>query len=211
MVRVSYIESQIAKQHQVHHDTASISKSRIADSLTERSAEPGPGSVVHREDARPSTTYQLSEVEIKPTPPQPEKASRQPPRKPRLGRDGKPFRPRPRKRRNSEDVARDALVESVLHERKLENVYQSPIPTYGPGPRSEGDDDGPGEHDEVFAEKFRQEFMDQVAERKQVQQMKQKAAGAGADKVHGPKLGGSRSARAKMMQQQQQGQSGGKG
>jgi hypothetical protein len=38
------------------------------------------------------------------------------PRKVRLGRDGKPWRPR--KRRASEDIKRDQLVEQLLHENR---------------------------------------------------------------------------------------------
>ena len=43
----------------------------------------------------------------------------------RLGRDGKPWRPR--KRRNSEDIRRDAAVEAVLKEAKIE--YFDELPT----------------------------------------------------------------------------------
>jgi hypothetical protein len=39
-------------------------------------------------------------------------------RKPRLGRDGKPLPPRRPRRRNSEDVQRDKLVEEILKESK---------------------------------------------------------------------------------------------
>ena len=46
------------------------------------------------------------------TPPETEPAQK----KPRLGRDGKPWRGR--KRRNSEDIARDKLVEQILHESR---------------------------------------------------------------------------------------------
>lgn len=41
-----------------------------------------------------------------------------PPRKVRLGKDGKPWRGR--KRRNSEDVKRDAFVEAVMRENRRE-------------------------------------------------------------------------------------------
>lgn len=45
-------------------------------------------------------------------------------RKVRLGRDGKPMRPRRGpKRRNSEDVHRDKLVEEVLRETKRESSF----------------------------------------------------------------------------------------
>jgi hypothetical protein len=50
---------------------------------------------------------------------EPEASPAGPARKPRLGKDGKPWRSR--KRRNSEDVKRDKLVEDIMREsrRKL--------------------------------------------------------------------------------------------
>lgn len=53
------------------------------------------------------------------------------PRKLRIGRDGKPLRPRRGpKRRNSEDVQRDKLVEEVLRETKCE--FSQPFYTSQP-------------------------------------------------------------------------------
>ena len=49
--------------------------------------------------------------------------------------------------------------------------------------------------DEAFAERFKQGFMDQVAERQAQQQQKTKPP---VQTREGPKLGGSRTARAKM-------------
>jgi len=46
-------------------------------------------------------------------------------KKPRLGRDGKPWRER--KRRTSEDIRRDKLVEEVLHENRREFSMRFPI------------------------------------------------------------------------------------
>jgi hypothetical protein len=204
MIRVSYIDSQMAKQN---HQLSTLQPSA---SFMPRGNNNGIGINPNLEDTRQNLRHQLSEVDVEPMPKRAEKASRQPPRKPKLGRDGNPLRPRPRRRRNSEDIARDALVESVLHEHRLENVYQSPAPDARPETRSDDNGGEPGEHDERFAEKFRQDFLDQVAEKKQMQQLKQKAAAGGADKSQGPKLGGGRSARAKMLQQQQ-GQPSGKG
>ncbi|EXJ64169.1 hypothetical protein A1O7_00505 [Cladophialophora yegresii CBS 114405] len=132
------------------------------------------------------------------------------PRKPRLGRDGKPMKPRPRKRRNSEDLARDALVEQFLHENKID-IYDTSTPeptnvTRRDGESGEGVD---ADDDEQFAERFRQEFMDAIAERRSKTKTTTQAKGAAATESRGPKLGGSRSARAKMAQiQQQQQQSG---
>ena len=147
--------------------------------------------------------YQLSQVDL-PTPSHaharqrqgPESngarrsVSRQPrrPRKPRLGRDGKPFRPRHRPRRASEDLARDALVEQVLHESKLDAGYMTES-------SDSEDEEGVADGDEAFAERFKQGFMDQVAERQAQQQQKTKPP---EQTKEGPKLGGSRTARAKM-------------
>ncbi|KIW95930.1 uncharacterized protein Z519_02996 [Cladophialophora bantiana CBS 173.52] len=129
------------------------------------------------------------------------------PRKPRLGRDGKPMKPRPRKRRNSEDIARDALVEQFLHENRID-LYD----TNSPGPTSGrplvGEVAEEGDTDERFAEQFRQDFMDAMAERRNKNKYSSQSKGTSTAEPRGPKLGGSRNARAKMMQQQQQGQAG---
>ncbi|KIW24444.1 uncharacterized protein PV07_10157 [Cladophialophora immunda] len=133
------------------------------------------------------------------------------PRKPRLGRDGKPMRPRPRKRRNSEDIARDALVEQFLHENKID-LYDTNSPGLASGRSAAGETAEEGDTDDRFAEQFRQDFMDAMAERRTKKHTNQPKA-AGVSESRGPKLGGSRSARAKMMQwqqQQQQGQAGAK-
>lgn len=117
----------------------------------------------------------------------------------RLGRDGKPWRAR--KRRTSDDMRRDALVEAVLHENRLEH-YEAPAASAS---RAGAADGGDGEADDELAEKFRREFMDAVAERgrKKVTQVPAAPArGPGGKKeeevLKGPKLGGSRSARAAM-------------
>jgi hypothetical protein len=125
------------------------------------------------------------------------------PRKPRLGRDGKPWRPPPRKRRNSEDVARDALVEQFLHENKID-MYDTTTPPPKNDKDQIGDDNGNGDTDERFAEQFRQEFMDAVAERKTKNKPPLPTKGAAVVDAKGPKLGGSRSARQKMAQMQQE-------
>lgn len=46
------------------------------------------------------------------------------PKKVRLGRDGKPWRPR--NRRNSDDIKRDQLVEEILRENRCESLH-SPL------------------------------------------------------------------------------------
>lgn len=157
------------------------------------------------------------------------------------------MKPRPpRKRRDSESLARDALVESLLHENRV-GIYETSADANDKTSRlgtsqkqgqnvhadthtdntatgySADQDDGRGgggdadaDADEALAERFRQEFMDAMAERqnrhKSSNQAKHAgsgatgsgAAGAGATESKGPKLGGSRAARARMAQMQQQ-------
>jgi len=110
------------------------------------------------------------------------------------------MKPRPRKQRPSEDIARDALVEQVLHEHGL-GVYDAPAEGSSQSAQQGGDADT----DERFAEQFRKDFMDALAERQQKQKApsQSKAPGAG-DVQKGPRLGGGRSARAKMAAAQQQ-------
>ncbi|KAF2445509.1 hypothetical protein P171DRAFT_266622 [Karstenula rhodostoma CBS 690.94] len=104
----------------------------------------------------------------------------------RLGRDGKPRR-QP-KRRNSEDIRRDAMVEAVLREAKLDYFDSAP-----PDPSTSTTKTN---NDEALVEQFRQEFLDSIQER---QQRKPAAPVRGEKEApKGPKLGGSRSARAKM-------------
>lgn len=112
----------------------------------------------------------------------------------RLGRDGKPWRGR--KRRGSDDVKRDKLVEEVLRENRLE-IYEEPVVE----PQVINDDQAA---DDRIAEAFRKEFMDAVSarQRKKTAPAPPPSRTAGGKKeeeaLKGPKLGGSRSARAAM-------------
>jgi hypothetical protein len=111
----------------------------------------------------------------------------------RLRRDGKPYGWR--KRRNSNDVKRDRLVEEVMRETKLE-IYDEP--------EDEGPDDDQAADDRI-AEQFRREFMDAISSRKQkAAQDKKPVRGQPVDeRPKGPKLGGSRSARAAMREKEE--------
>ncbi|CAI6335055.1 unnamed protein product [Periconia digitata] len=119
-------------------------------------------------------------------------AGNNPPSKVRLGRDGKPRR-HP-KRRNSEDLRRDQLVEAVLSEAKLE-YFEEDKPTNPSA--TEGCD-----NDEAMAEKFRQDFLESLESRHKRRPAAPPNNAKGADAAkkisRGPKLGGSRSARAAM-------------
>ncbi|KAK2778220.1 mRNA splicing factor rna helicase [Colletotrichum kahawae] len=114
-------------------------------------------------------------------------------KKPRLGRDGKPWRPR--NRRGSDDVKRDQLVEEILRENKLD-VYDVPA-------TQQSQYEGDGDADDRIAEEFRREFMDAMVQRQQKKKAAAPPARAGArkadeDVLKGPKLGGSRNSRAAM-------------
>ncbi|PVH88362.1 hypothetical protein DL98DRAFT_648503 [Cadophora sp. DSE1049] len=115
-------------------------------------------------------------------------------KKVRLNRDGTVWVPR--KRRGSEDIKRDQLVEAVLRENRLE-IYEEPPPE----PERINDDQAA---DDRIAEEFRRDFLDQVSarQRKKAAPAQPPARGPGGKKeeelMKGPKLGGSRSARAAM-------------
>ncbi|KAL2064968.1 hypothetical protein VTL71DRAFT_4108 [Oculimacula yallundae] len=115
-------------------------------------------------------------------------------KKVRLNRDGSVWKPR--KRRGSDDIKRDQLVEAVLRENRLE-IYEEPPPE----PERINDDQAA---DDRIAEEFRRDFLDQVSarQRKKAIPAQPPARGPGGKKeeeiMKGPKLGGSRSARAAM-------------
>ncbi|KAF5638289.1 uncharacterized protein FTJAE_5390 [Fusarium tjaetaba] len=106
-------------------------------------------------------------------------------KKPRLRRNGTPWRPR--NRRDSDALKRDQIVDEILHETRRQNSHNAVA-------------DQDGAADARLAEEFRQQFLEDVAER---QLRKKKATNqttrAGTEEVlKGPKLGGSRNARAQM-------------
>lgn len=111
----------------------------------------------------------------------------------RLGRNGKPRRPP--KRRNSEDLRRDQMVEAVLREAKLEYFDEE----RAPAPQATGNVD----NDAAMVEKFRQEFLESMESRQRKPAQPPGAKGA-KEPAKGPKLGGSRSARAAMRLQEEQ-------
>ncbi|KAL8644120.1 MAG: hypothetical protein Q9210_007413 [Variospora velana] len=110
----------------------------------------------------------------------------------RLRKNGKPWRNR--RRRNSDDVKRDKLVEEVMKESRLE-IYDEP-------------EDAPNDDqaaDDRIAEQFRRDFMDAISSRRQKssRSAKKDPRAKVDDKPRGPKLGGSRSARAAMRELQE--------
>ncbi|KAI9846875.1 MAG: hypothetical protein M1837_003487 [Sclerophora amabilis] len=105
-----------------------------------------------------------------------------------------------KKRRTSEDIKRDKLVEEVLRESRLE-IYDDPEPL------NNAQDDEQAADDRI-AEQFRRDFMDAVSsrQRRRAVPASNSTATKGAKKDErpkGPKLGGSRSARAAMRELQE--------
>ncbi|KAF7586477.1 hypothetical protein BBP40_008810 [Aspergillus hancockii] len=105
-----------------------------------------------------------------------------------------------RKQRTSQDVERDRLVEEVLRESKLD-VYEEPE---GEAAAAAAGDDQAA--DDRVAEQFRKDFLDAIQSRRRVTRAKNTKT-TKAEPSRGPKLGGSRSARAAMREmQEKQGQ-----
>jgi len=116
----------------------------------------------------------------------------------RLGPDGKPWRGGRRKRRTSEDVKRDALVESLMRESQL-GLYEGNGSAPSNGQKHDSDAGADDDADERAAEEFKREFLEAASSRRDHNLAQQKAKGDAADdKLKGPKLGGSRSQRARM-------------
>ncbi|KAL5048534.1 hypothetical protein BDW71DRAFT_24056 [Aspergillus fruticulosus] len=101
-----------------------------------------------------------------------------------------------RKRRTSEDIERDRLVEEVLRESKLD-VYDEPEED-----ETAADDQAA---DDRVAEQFRREFLDAVQSRRRIARTKPTKQPGKTEPPKGPKLGGSRSARAAMRERQEKG------
>ncbi|KAL2142597.1 hypothetical protein VTI28DRAFT_988 [Corynascus sepedonium] len=118
-------------------------------------------------------------------------------RKVRLGRDGKPLRSR--NRRGSDDIIRDQLVEEFLSQNRID-MYDTAQQNQTLDPAALEDEEGAA--DDRIAEEFRREFMDAMAQRTRRRRGPTNPAKPGAKKqeeiLKGPKLGGSRNARAAM-------------
>uniref|UniRef100_A0A093VLQ4 Uncharacterized protein n=1 Tax=Talaromyces marneffei PM1 TaxID=1077442 RepID=A0A093VLQ4_TALMA len=102
------------------------------------------------------------------------------------------------RRRNREDIERDRLVEEVLRESKLD-VYDEPE-------QSANYDDTAA--DDRIAEQFRRDFMEAIQTRRRTQRNRTTTTATNSrvakpEPPRGPKLGGSRSARAAMREMQE--------
>lgn len=103
---------------------------------------------------------------------------------------------RNRRRRNSQDIERDRLVEEVLKETRLD--------LYPEVEEGQEDADEQGAADDKIAEKFRKEFIDAILSKRRRRGGDHKAKGHKKEdkkRPKGPKLGGSRMARAQMREQ----------
>lgn len=141
------------------------------------------------------------------------------PQSPSERKDGKNWRGR--KRRTSEDIRRDQLVEEVLRESRRgfpfslillfpSNISRMYTNVFTVDVYDEPDAAMPNENDlaadDRIAEQFRRDFMDAIRSRRRKTRAAPKGAAAGkkTETARGPKLGGSRSARAAMRQKQAQ-------
>ena len=234
MSRIAYVENEIARQRNVQPTFSDTSTTTTTATLRDENgqtlSEAGALKNGHTVQRQPASLGKLHEIDLgaearrrniertqaavegRPSEPDEQKEE---PVKMRLCRDGK-FRPRRRKkRRNSEDIKRDQIVEDMFRESRLD-LYDSPeaavaaaaaaaATTTGAinaGPQTSAHLRGAQEAaaDDEIAEQFRREFLDAVATRHS-QQKKQKKKGEvekSDDKIGGPKLGGSRSQRAAM-------------
>lgn len=232
-IRIAFVDSEMARRREIQSPPLEnvIKSTRNENSQTAQTSNAMPISIKQGTSTNPGSAQQLSEVDLGSSahelnlartqaalerarlgkaPIEEEQSKPVKPRKPRIGRDGKPMKPRPRKRRDSQDIARDALVEQVLHENRLDLYETGTGQTSRPGATDLADADTI-QQDERLADEFRQNFFDAVAQRQQRNKAASQPKVPGATtETRGPKLGGSRSARAKMAQYQQQQQQQGK-
>lgn len=123
--------------------------------------------------------------------------------KTRLGRDGKLIRSHDR--RDSEDIERDRIVEEFMRENRLD-VYEPGLGLDGNSntKSGEGEDDYEGAADDRIADAFKREFMEAMQQRRRRRAAARQAPAHRAKRnpdepiLRGPKLGGSRNARAAM-------------
>ena len=209
---MAYIEAELAKRARSQHDPSTSSASSLqpydaADGFSAPQRQPAALGKLHEIDLGPDSklrNIKRTEAAISGTAPS-DVPPPKPPR-PRIGRNGKPYIPKPRKRRNSADMARDKVVEELLRETRLD-LYDEP----GAGGKSSaaGDEEEREAADDRIAEEFRRDFLDAISQRRK-RSSKPPAGNASRvggkvveDKPRGPKLGGSRSARAAMREREE--------
>ena len=201
VIRMAYIDSELAKRQR--QDQSSSTQSLNGQELSSNGAlldaglsrQPAAIGKLHEIDLGPDATLrnialtEAAQRKLEGIEPDIDESTG----KVRLRRDGKPWRPR--KRRNSQDVKRDKIVEEVMRESKLD-IYDEPD--------EEVNNDDQAADDRI-AEQFRRDYMDAVSSRQQKSaQAKKPAKGKEVDdQPRGPKLGGSRSARAAMREREE--------
>lgn len=127
----------------------------------------------------------------------------------RLGKDGRPRRPP--KRRNSEDMRRDQLVETVLSEARctfLQHTKRLRLTVsvdYFDAQAQTMPQFGSANNDDAILAQFQAEYYESIEEARQQQRKTAQASNAkGAKEApKGPKLGGSKSVRAKLRLQEE--------
>ena len=219
---MAYIDTELAKRRQGQDEGSLSSSGYDIDGLE------GPSSTEHAVHRQPAALGKLHEIDLGPDATLRNIARTEAAKKKleggleepveetgkiRLRKDGKPYRGR--RRRNSDDVKRDRLVEEVLRESRRMSAgrgYGFALTIYIVEIYDEPDADGKGGNDDQaaddrLAEQFRREFMDAVQSRRQktgpATATKPVKGAKVDDKPKGPKLGGSRSARAAMREQQE--------
>lgn len=194
-VRMAYIDSKLATIHSRSAVTTPIPSQIATPSGAEHGTPSRDGDSLYPSATHTSQQRTPSEEQTQPTTrPQAQMQPITKPKPPRLGRDGKPLRPRKdRNRRTSFDITRDAMVEQVLRESRLE-IYEEPVRQNSAGATAAGLDEAA---DERMAAEFRREFIASMEERNSRRPPPPPPSGKG-DPLKGPKLGGSRSQRAAM-------------
>jgi hypothetical protein len=210
---MAYIDSELAKRRQPASSVSTVEASSSAPELLKPniSSSTPAATGIPIPNRQPATQGKLQEIDLGPSQslhnanrtaqaldPSGTPSTEVPKApKPRIGRDGKPYIPKPRKRRDSDALRRDALVDTFLSENSL-GIYEAPAPNTRKG--KEGNAGNDEEADEAMEEAFRREFMDAVASRAQMKKPTQVSTlppgKKGEEELKGPKLGGSRSARA---------------
>ncbi|KAG9674988.1 hypothetical protein KCU95_g9335, partial [Aureobasidium melanogenum] len=177
---MAYVDSKLAR----------LTPSHEAPTQTSIAAEPTPSSSAtaqQNENQSSASQGHLHQVDV--TKPVPTATTTTRPQKP-------PRKPHWRNRRNSADIARDAMVDQILRESQL-NIYETSTSTAQPKPASDDIQDA----DERMAEEFKRNFYAAAEERAVRRTAAPPPPTYGANKLEslkGPKLGGSRSQRAAM-------------
>lgn len=119
--------------------------------------------------------------------------------KPRMGRNGKPYIPKNRNRRTSEELRRDALVDAVLTENTL-GYYEQPKPSLRGGDVEAGQDEDADEAmHAMFIKRIEEESDEKRRHRPMAPPVQKSGYGQKEEEVlKGPKLGGSRMQRQAM-------------